>query len=91
MLEKKPKEAEYTLLWIILYISRSLLDKHRYEWAPVLDFQYAKNKNSTPTKAPNEYYFLKSAFTSIGGEDNSKLFITVKEHIKIQNYLILKN
>ena len=67
--KKKPKEAEYTLLWIILYINRRLLDKHRYEWATVLDFQYAKNKNATPTKVPNECYFLKSAFTSVGGED----------------------
>lgn len=90
---RKKSQRKQNILYYELYciLNRSLLDKHRYEWAPVLDFQYAKNKNSTPIKAPNEYYFLKSAFTSIGGEDNSKLFITVKEHIKIQNCLIKKN
>lgn len=88
--EKKAKKAKYILLWTMLY--RSLLDTHKYEWVNLLDFQYAKKKQKLNTHKSTQCikFFEVKIYCYFSSEDSSKLFINVKEYIKILNCLIKK-
>lgn len=88
---KKAKKAKYILLWAMLY--RSLLDRHKYEWVNLLDFQYAKKKHKLNTHKSTQCikFFEVRVYCFFSSEGNSKLFINVKEYIKILNCLIKKN